>query len=385
MENNNSVAFIAKIKSISPIEGAEKIELATIEGWTSVIQKGIHNIGDLVLCITTDAIIPEDLAKTWKVDTYLRKGSRVRTVKLRGVYSECILIPSFDITHNGFKGQSPNLKHPEEGDDLMEKLGIFKYEPPVRKERLPDGKKIRYSSNPNFHIYYKFPNFKNVPNIFTSDDEVEVTRKIHGTNARYGIVKKNKLSLFDKIRKFFGNKWIEYEYVYGSHNVEKGSDSQGFYSTDVWKTVADKYNLKKILWNYVKDNYNTEELGSGFIIYGEIYGPGIQGDNYTYGKTELNIAFFDAELNNTYLNCVQFINNVEYLMLLPTVKSYGKFKFDLNKIKQIMSENSKIPFTNVPEEGLVVKCITGDRHKIAKFINPEYLIFSEKNNIPDSH
>ena len=135
----------------------------------------------------------------------------------------------------------------------------------------------------SFHIYYKFPNFKNVPNIFTSDDEVEVTRKIHGTNARYGIVKKNKLSLFDKIRKFFGNKWIEYEYVYGSHNVEKGSDSQGFYSTDVWKTVADKYNLKKILWNYVKDNYNTEELGSGFIIYGEIYGPGIQGDNYTYG------------------------------------------------------------------------------------------------------
>jgi hypothetical protein len=26
--------------------------------------------------------------------------------------------------------------------------------------------------------------------------------------------------------------------VYGSHNVEKGSDSQGFYSTDVWSTMS---------------------------------------------------------------------------------------------------------------------------------------------------
>lgn len=378
MENNSSVCFISKIKTINEIENATNIELVTIEGWTSIVQKGVHSVGDLVLCLTTDAVIPQHLVNEWNIGTYLRKGNRVRTVKLKGVYSECILI---DVE----KALEDIYKSLFEGEDLMAYFEIYKYEPPVRQEILPGGRKIRYSSNPNFHVYYKFPNFKNVPNIFTSEDEVEVTRKIHGTNARYGIVKKNKLSLLDKIHKFFGNKWIEYEYVYGSHNVEKGSDSQGFYSTDVWKTVADKYNLKKILWDYVKDHYNTEELGSGFIVYGEIYGPSIQGDNYTYGKKELDIVFFDAELNNTYLSSIMFINTLNYSLGLPIVKSYGKMKFNLDVIKEIMSKNSKIPFTNVPEEGLVVKCITGDRHKIAKFINPEYLIYSEKNNIPDSH
>jgi hypothetical protein len=70
--------------------------------------------------------------------------------------------------------------------------------------------------------------------MFSEEDLVEITRKMHGTNARYGIVKKRKMSIWDKVKRFFGDEWAEYEYVYGSHNVEKGSDSQGFYGTDVW-------------------------------------------------------------------------------------------------------------------------------------------------------
>jgi hypothetical protein len=42
---------------------------------------------------------------------------------------------------------------------------------------------------------------------------------------------------------FFGDKWAGFEYVAGSHNVEKGSDSQGFYDTNVWFEIADKYRL----------------------------------------------------------------------------------------------------------------------------------------------
>ena len=64
--------------------------------------------------------------------------------------------------------------------------------------------------------------------MFNEEDLVEITRKIHGTSARYGIVRKKNLSIWDKVKRFFGNEWVEYEYVYGSHNVEKGSGSQGF-------------------------------------------------------------------------------------------------------------------------------------------------------------
>jgi len=47
--------------------------------------------------------------------------------------------------------------------------------------------------------------------------------------------------------------------------------------------------------------------------------------------------------------------------------------------------NNFIPGTKVPHEGIVVKSVSGERSKISKVINPEYLIFGEKNNIGDSH
>jgi hypothetical protein len=41
--------------------------------------------------------------------------------------------------------------------------------------------------------------------------------------------------------------------------------------------------------------------------------------------------------------------------------------------------------TKVPHEGVVVKHIDGERHKVGKVINPDYSIYGEKNNVGDSH
>src|SRR6185436_12150585 len=94
MENNDSVCYIDKINSIEIIPNADKIELCVIQGWKSIIPKNSLKIGDIVLCITTDAVIPQEFGEKHGILTYLRKGNRVRTVKLRGVYSDCIVIPT---------------------------------------------------------------------------------------------------------------------------------------------------------------------------------------------------------------------------------------------------------------------------------------------------
>ena len=188
MENNNSVCFVARINEIKPIEGADKIEQGVIGGWNCIIQKGQYKIDDLVAVATTDAVIPQELSDAMNVTNYLRKGQRVRTVKLRGVYSECLIIP-FMYCKNAAK--LTNTKW-NEGEDMMETLNIFKYEPPAVQIQLSSGRKIKYYQNPNFGIYYKFPNLKNVQGMFTGEDLVEITRKMHGTNARYGIVKKRR-------------------------------------------------------------------------------------------------------------------------------------------------------------------------------------------------
>lgn len=379
MENNNSVCFIAKINEIKSIEGADNIELALVGGWNCIVKKGEYNVGDLVGCATTDAVIPQDLSDEMNVTNYLRKGQRVRTVKLRGVYSECLIIPLKYLV-----SRAKHIKNAKEGDDLMESLGIYKFEPPVKQIQLASSKKIRYSENPNFHVYYKFPNIKNVQGIFTEEDDVQITRKIHGTNARYGIVKKNKLSFIDKVKKFFriADKWIDYEFVVGSHNVEKGSDSQGFYDRNVWYDIADKYAIKEQLWSFFKAYKEIDGFETGVTIYGEIYGAGIQ-KNYEYGLKDIQYVGFDVSINGKYVSqkeC-ELIHNV---LNLPHVEILYTGKWN-QEIQDKFVFNNFIEGTKVPHEGIVIKHLSGERNKIAKVINPDYLIYAEKKDVGDSH
>lgn len=386
MENINSCCFVAKISDIKPIEGADKIVLAVINGWNCIVQKDQYNIGDLVICATTDAVIPQLLAEHLNVINYLRKGNRVKTIKLKGVYSECLLIP-ISIIESIYPGLNADAipEKIEDGTDLMSALQIFKFEPPVKMVQLASGKKIRYSENPNFQIYYKFPNIKNVPGIFIEEDEVQITRKLHGTNARYGIVKKNKLSLLDKILKFIKrDKWIDYEFVVGSHNVEKGSDSQGFYDTNVWYEIADKYKIKEKLWNYVKKIIgDSSKIGSGVTIFGEIYGQGIQ-KGYDYDLKELKFAAFDIVENGEYLSTDETLLMTTFVLDLPHVEILYKGKWS-QEIQDSFVYDNFIPNSKVPHEGIVIKHKSGKRDKVAKVINPAYLIYGEKNNIGDSH
>ena len=381
MENNNSVCYIARIGEIIPIPGADNIEIALAGGWQAITKKGEYKVDDLVAIATTDAVIPQGLSDAMNVTNYLRKGQRVRTVKLRGMYSECLVIPN----------QFLPVGYNPEGKDLMDSLSIFKYEPPAVQVQLASGRKIRYQKNPNFHVYYKFPNMKNVTGMFSDTDLVQITRKLHGTNARYGIVKKTKLSLWDKIKKFLwlADEWIDYEFVYGSHNVEKGSDSQGFYDTDVWRTVADKYDIKNKLWAFVK-NHKPSEIGNGVVVYGEVYGPGIQ-KNYDYGLKELEFAGFDIMWDGNYLSVEEtwytmtgnkgsFIGGVD----LPHVPILYTGPWS-QEIQDVFTFNNFIEGTKVPHEGIVIKHVSGDRHKVAKVINPDYLIYGEKHDVGDSH
>ena len=382
MENNNSVCFVSRINEIKIIEGADNIEQAVIGGWNCIIKKNEYNVNDLVVIATTDAVIPQGLSDAMNVTNYLRKGGRVRIIKLRGVYSECLIIP---ITYvQGVKRV--------EGADVMEMLGIFKYEPPAKQIQLASGRKIKYHENPNFNVYHKFPNIKNVKNMFNEGDEVQITRKIHGTNTRYGIVRKNKLSIWDKVRIYLNIKfnlggdewkWSEYEFIVGSHNVEKGSDSQGFYNTNVWYEIANKYEIKKKLWELIKKGtFSKEDIGNGIIIYGEIYGVGIQ-QNYDYGLKTIEFALFDIMINNQYISTdavltlhkLLELNHVPLLYIGP----WSQHKLDL------LSMNNFIDNTKIPHEGIVVKSIDGNRQKIAKVINPDYLIYAEKKDVGDSH
>ena len=384
MENQNSVCYVGRVAEIKAIDGADNIELAVVGGWNAIVKKGSQTAGEHVVIMTTDAVIPVAISDAIGVTGYLRKGQRVRTVKLRGVYSECLIV-SLDSLPQMKKQYTSGIGYFwEEGDDLMDLLGIFKYEPPVKQIQLASGKSIKYRSNPHFAVYYKFPNLKNVPGMFTKEDIVQITRKLHGTNARYGIVKKAKLSFKDRVKKFFrlADKLVGYEYVYGSHNVEKGSDSQGFYSTDVWRTIADKYDIKNKLRKHALHLLDCNELGSGIVIYGEIYGAGIQ-KNYDYGLLDIEFAGFDVVVSGKYDSVVMADWMLSQLDL-PIVETLYVGNWS-QEVQDQFVFNNFIEGTKVPHEGIVIKHVSGERNRIAKVINPDYLIYGEKHNVGDSH
>ena len=83
------LASIRKISSIEAIPGADFIVLATVDNWKCITKKDEFSEGDLCVFFEPDAVLPkEDWSEFMKRYKY-----RVRTIKMRGVYSQGLVLP----------------------------------------------------------------------------------------------------------------------------------------------------------------------------------------------------------------------------------------------------------------------------------------------------
>lgn len=117
-----TLASIVRIKGLTPIAGADRIELARVAGWQCVVKKGEFTPDALALYLEIDSVPPDTAAFSW-----LWKGGprpekfRIRTLTLRGTLSQGLLVPLSTLP----------LGAVAEGDDVTAKLGVTKYEPPA--------------------------------------------------------------------------------------------------------------------------------------------------------------------------------------------------------------------------------------------------------------
>lgn len=119
------LATVRTISQITPIQGADRIELAVVDGWKCVIKKGEFAVGDRVVYCEIDSFLPiRDEFEFLRSSSFKRmderEGFRLRTVRLRGQISQGLLLSTSILE------QSPEL-----GDDVSDQLGIVKYEAPV--------------------------------------------------------------------------------------------------------------------------------------------------------------------------------------------------------------------------------------------------------------
>lgn len=356
---------IVKIESISNHPNADRLEILKINDWNCVSAKGNFKSGDLCLYFPIDSVLPEEIeVKIFGPNSKVRLNNhRVRTIKLRGAISQGLAVPP-SLFFDKFK----------EGQDVTEKLGITKYEPPV--DIRPVGTKLCQATkkqiNPNFRKYTGIENAKNYTNIFEDGEIVSVTEKIHGTNFRCGWVKNEANSFWKKILKFI-KILPEYEFVYGSHNVQLQNKllAKTYYNTNVYSEAVHKYDLKKI-------------IPKGTVVYGEIYGDGIQ-KGYTYGckQGERKLVIFDIMINDKYVDVYEFEAILSFWkpicpMELKSPPEIYCGPFNKEKIKELTNGNSILCPTQKVREGVVVKplenatCIIG--RKMLKFISDEYLL-----------
>lgn len=121
-----NLATIQKVSKLTPIEGADLIETATVLGWEIVVKKGEYKEGDLCTYIQIDTVVPDRP----EFEFLRERKFRVRTIKLRKQISQGLIVPL------------PSGKW-KEGDDVTEIIGVKKYEKPdnnperYEKPRMP--------------------------------------------------------------------------------------------------------------------------------------------------------------------------------------------------------------------------------------------------------
>lgn len=137
------MATIRKIDAISPIAGADAIEVATVGGWRVVVKKGEYTAGDLAVYCEIDSFIPTVIAPYLTKPGHYAKtfegveGERLRTVSLRKQISQGLLLPLTLLAAPAVVGKLVPNEYVAQvagvviGDDVSELLGIVKYEAPV--------------------------------------------------------------------------------------------------------------------------------------------------------------------------------------------------------------------------------------------------------------
>jgi ATP-dependent RNA circularization protein (DNA/RNA ligase family) len=115
-------------------------------------------------------------------------------------------------------------------------------------------------------------------------------------------------------------------------------------------------------WKALEDNPWIEEWcrkHPGQIVYGEIFGPKVQGNLFNYGKKENQIGFrvFDVLLNGNWVDFETLTSSPEYaeLQLVPIV-------FSGPHNREVLEELAEAPETSLPNipanhirEGIVIK------------------------------
>ena len=118
------LASLEIIKSIKPHPNADKLEIAQVLGWQTIVVKDQFKEGNKIIFVVIDTILPKAPWSEFLADKKdPEKPIRLRTIKLRGQYSQGLVLPLSVLDGNSFNASTWQI-----GADVGAELGIKKYE-----------------------------------------------------------------------------------------------------------------------------------------------------------------------------------------------------------------------------------------------------------------
>lgn len=375
---------IVRIDAIEPHSNpeVERLEVARVGGWACITGKGQFVAGDLAVYVPIEAVLPPDLVERVFANSKIKPDrGRIRAVRIQKQISYGLLLKPGDLHElAGLKLKA--------GVDVGELLGITKYEPPQSRQpgaQLGKIKSRKTRENPNFKVYTKFKRVEWMPGLFAIGDPVIITEKIHGTNFRAGWVPRE-LRWYERLAKWIGfDVAPRFEFVVGTHykQLEDGGEEyKGYYegsAGNVYLEAVEKYNLKKKLERYAHAGYN------GVVLYGEVYGSGVQPPNFTYGCSdgERRLVIFDIQVDGEYLDHDDVIRwgiNLE----LDVVPTLYRGPFSPAILKEVVKGVSVLAPTEPVREGAVIRPMKEEQaptgRKMQKAINPDYDLLKKRSD-----
>ncbi|MFA6049736.1 MAG: RNA ligase (ATP) [Candidatus Paceibacterota bacterium] len=313
---------VVKITEILPHPNADTLELIPVWGYTCAVRKDTHKVGDLAVYVEPDYEVPLDrsefsfLSKPGKT----RARHRIAVKRLRGMYSQGLLIPA--------------PEGAQEGDNLMEALGITRYEPP--EEMMVKG--AFAEKGPEFTTpKYDLENHKKYKDLLVLGEAVILTAKIHGTNARYV--------------------WAEDRMWCGSRTQWKMKPGTMANFGKDQEPIEVKANA---WWNALEQNPWIEtwcKANPGVVLYGEVYGPQVQrGFHYGLPNNKLGFAVFDIFRDGRWVPNAEFSSDPIYTSInfVPTVYSGP---YDPDVVDALAEVSETFNGAGHVREGLVIKVV----------------------------
>lgn len=245
--------YITRLKNIHVHPNADRLLLAEVFNENVIVDKSANET-DLVVYFPSDGQLSEEFCKVNdlvrrkdengnQAGGFLEPGKRnVRIIKLRGEYSDGLVLPLSSLEYTGVDLASFN---PGDQITIVNGHEICQKYIPQRKSAVSGSNarkgKVRGKENreeaPYFFEHIDTPQLRFVMQNFHPGDIICLTEKVHGTSSRNAntLVISHKKSWFDRFLGRNGKEHSEYKYLVGTRRTTVHEASGGYYGSNQFR------------------------------------------------------------------------------------------------------------------------------------------------------